>query len=71
MDAKTYGYTVQKLNDQIEEKRKKEYIKSQDDMDMEKWSSLSDHERALFIDEYIAMIVVDLDLNLVVSIKFK
>ena len=55
----------------LKKREKKEYIKSQDDMDMEKWSSLSDHERALFIDEYIAMIVVDLDINIVVTIKLK
>ncbi len=71
IDAKIYGYTVQKLNDEIIKKKEEEYITSKDDMDLVKWQSLTDHQRSLYIERYIAMIVVDLDLNLVVSIKFK
>lgn len=71
MDAKTYGFSIHKLNDQIERKKKSEVIITQNDMDLVKWNELSDMEKVLFVEEYIVMIIVDLELKTVVSIQFK
>lgn len=71
MDAKTYGFTVHKLSEQIEKKKKTATFLAQDNMDFEKWHDLTDTEKALFVEQYITMIIVDLELKLVVSIQFK
>lgn len=71
IDPKAYGFAVQKLTTALEKKKKEVQMVAEDDMTIEKWQELSDTERAIYIDQYIAAIIVDLDLKLVVSIKFK
>ncbi len=71
IDAKAYGFGVQKLTSALKKKQKEVCMAGEDDMTIEKWQKLSDMERAIYIDQYVASIIVDLDLKLVVSIKFK
>lgn len=71
LDAKSYGFTMQKIYNELDEKRKKEYVLSEDDMNLNKWSNLTDKEKSIYLDEYISSIIVDLDLKIVVKINFK
>ncbi|MCR0309063.1 hypothetical protein MKC89_00345 [[Clostridium] innocuum] len=71
LDAKVYGMLVNKLDEEKEKIMKKLSIKTTGrDMNIEKWSCMSDKERKHYIEYYVKEIIVDTSLKTIISIEF-
>ncbi|MEG0292671.1 MAG: recombinase family protein [Anaerovoracaceae bacterium] len=71
IDASMYGKTIGMIEDEKNSiiQMLKVFI-NKNNKNLFNWNSMSDKERKLFIDEYVAEIVVDTTLNLIISIDF-
>lgn len=71
IDDKSYGYSMKKLFDELEELHANHYVASENDMTFDKWNKLSDKKKNAYINQHVESINVDLELKIVVKVNFR